>query len=343
MRESRAIDSPARVASDLPAVKPTNKEEEKAPEEYGLALIDEAEAGVERAKAVVEEEAEIILINDVDRSTMAGGAAVFLAELGVSSVEILDRSTMAGGAADFSAELGVSSTIKSVVGLYEGLAVGESMVGLDEGLVVGAVVVGLDEGFAVGDSVVGLYKGLAVGAAAVGLDEGRTAGGAAVGESLGFDEGLVVGESVGFDLGIPVGESVGFDQGIAVGEGLAVDEDSSSDSSSPSSSSDDDSSSSSLDFYDQHKDYCEVCGQPGFLLCCATCNIVSHLHCVGLQEEPLNDWMCEYCLADDMKKKDGKEWHKATADRKSPPELEHPFKTISANPKLANKLVVIAK
>ena len=343
MRESRAIDSPARVASDLPAVKPTNKEEEKAPEEYGLALIDEAEAGVERAKAVVEEEAEIILINDVDRSTMAGGAAVFLAELGVSSVEILDRSTMAGGAADFSAELGVSSTIKSVVGLYEGLAVGESMVGLDEGLVVGAVVVGLDEGFAVGDSVVGLYKGLAVGAAAVGLDEGRTAGGAAVGESLGFDEGLVVGESVGFDLGIPVGESVGFDQGIAVGEGLAVDEDSSSDSSSPSSSSDDDSSSSSLDFYDQHKDYCEVCGQPGFLLCCATCNIVSHLHCIGLQEEPLNDWMCEYCLADDMKKKDGKEWHKATADRKSPPELEHPFKTIPANPELANKLLVIAK
>jgi len=43
MRESRAIDSPARVASDLPAAKP------------GLALIVEAEAGVERAKAVVEE------------------------------------------------------------------------------------------------------------------------------------------------------------------------------------------------------------------------------------------------------------------------------------------------
>ena len=33
----------------------------------------------------------------------------------------------------------------------------------------------------------------------------------------------------------------------------------------------------------------------------------------------------------------------ATADRKSPPELEHPFKTIPANPELANKLVVIAK
>ena len=33
----------------------------------------------------------------------------------------------------------------------------------------------------------------------------------------------------------------------------------------------------------------------------------------------------------------------ATADRKSPPELEHPFKTIPANPELVNKLVVIAK
>ena len=33
----------------------------------------------------------------------------------------------------------------------------------------------------------------------------------------------------------------------------------------------------------------------------------------------------------------------ATADRKSPPELEHPFKTIPANPELANQLVVIAK
>ena len=123
------------------------------------------------------------------------------------------------------------------------------------------------------------------------------------------------------------------------------------------------------------------------------------MHCAGLQEEPLNDWMCAYCLADDMKKKDGKERRKATqacremermsrecmkatvdqikpssedslfetspmtaktlpptlppmkttatgtttADRKSSQELKHPFKTIPANPELANKLVVIAK
>jgi hypothetical protein len=220
----------------------------------------------------------------------------------------------------------------------------------------------------------------------------------------GFDQGIAVGESVGFDQGIAVGEglaagvSVGFDQGIAVGEGLAVYEDSSSSSDDDDDDDDDDSSSSSLDFYDKHKDFCEVCGQQGLLLCCATCNIVSHIHCAGLQEEPLNDWMCAYCLADDTKKKDGKEWRKATqacremermlrecmmatvdqikpssedslfvtspmtaktlpptlpptkttatgttADRKSSPELEHPFKTIPANPELANKLEVIAK
>ena len=124
-------------------------------------MIVEAEAGVERAKAVVEKEAEIVLINDVD------------------SVEILYPSTMAGGAADFSAD-------ESVVGLDEGLAVGESVVGLDEGLAVGKSVVGLDEGLAVGESVVGLDKGLAVGAAVVGLDEGLAVGAAVVG----LDEGL---------------------------------------------------------------------------------------------------------------------------------------------------------
>jgi hypothetical protein len=313
---------------------------------------------VARAKAVVEEEAEIVLINDVD------------------SVEILDPSTMAGGAADFSAD-------ESVVGLDEGLAVGESVVGLDEGLARGETVVGLDKGlfeeglatkpsdlssekpvnqpstkpvrppfaddsdtadkstdqpsdlsadkptnqpFNLSDSFfndaekdsdapvaadlgLGFDEGLAVGEL-VGFDEGLS-----VGESVCFDLGIPVGESLGFDHGIAVGEglaaelSLGFDNGIAVGEGLAVDEDSSSDSSSSSSSDDD---SSSLDFYERHKDYCEVCGQPGFLLCCALCNIVSHVHCAGLQEEPPNDWMCPYCLADVMKKKDGKERRKAT-------------------------------
>jgi hypothetical protein len=307
------------------------------------------------------------------------------------------------------------------LGFDEGLAVGE-LVGFDEGLSVGESV-GFDLGIPVGESF-GFDEGLAVGEcdkytrgvvrrgrillralaeeateAAAGVDADRA-------RMDGFDQGIAVGELVGFDQGIAVGEGlaagvlVGFDQGIAVGEGLAVDKYSSSDSSSSSSSSsDNDDDSSTLDFYEWHKDYCEVCGHPGFLLCCATCNIVSHMHCAGLQEEPLNDWMCAYCLADDMKKKDGKEQRKATqacreimermsrecmkatvdqikpssedsliktspmtaktlppmlpptkttatgttADRKSSPELEHPFKTIPANPELANKLVVIAK
>ena len=49
-------------------------------------------------------------------------------------------------------------------------------------------------------------------------------------------------------------------------------------------------------FFDQHNDECEVCGEPGLLLCCATCNLVSHTHCAGLQEEPISKWMCAYCL-----------------------------------------------
>jgi hypothetical protein len=59
--------------------------------------------------------------------------------------EILIPSTMAEGAADFLVELGVSSTIKSMVGLDEGLAVGESVVGLDDGLAMGSAVVGLEK------------------------------------------------------------------------------------------------------------------------------------------------------------------------------------------------------
>jgi len=48
-------------------------------------------------------------------------------------------------------------------------------------------------------------------------------------------------------------------------------------------------------------------------------------------------------MDDDCIDSDGEVSYTKTADRKSPPELEHPFKTIPANPELANKLVVIAK
>jgi len=65
------------------------------------------------------------------------------------------------------------------------------------------------------------------------------------------------------------------------------------------------------DFFDQHNNLCEVCNQPGVVLCCATCNLVCHMHCARpkLQEEPPNDWKCAYCWVGGMK--DGKEQHKA--------------------------------
>ena len=53
-------------------------------------------------------------------------------------------------------------------------------------------------------------------------------------------------------------------------------------------------------FLDQHNDLCEVCGAPGELLCCASCNLVFHMNCVfpKLHEEPSDDWRCAYCVAD---------------------------------------------
>ena len=69
------------------------------------------------------------------------------------------------------------------------------------------------------------------------------------------------------------------------------------------------------DFFEMHQDHCEVCNEPGEVLCCATCSLVFHIHCVcpKLLEEPPNDWTCAYCVAaDDMGvKKDEKEQRKA--------------------------------
>jgi len=69
------------------------------------------------------------------------------------------------------------------------------------------------------------------------------------------------------------------------------------------------------DFFDQHNDLCEVCNQPGELLCCATCNLVFHVQCARpkLHKEPPDDWKCAYCWGAGVMggKKDGKERRKA--------------------------------
>jgi hypothetical protein len=104
--------------------------------------------------------------------------------------------------------------------------------------------------------------------------------GLAVRESVvGLDESLVVGKTV---MGLDLDES---DEEIA--QGGPINE--------PSNEP------INLDekfFFDQHNDLCEVCNQPGFLLCCEKCNLVFHMHCVGLQVEP-EVYLCTYCLADD--------------------------------------------
>lgn len=65
------------------------------------------------------------------------------------------------------------------------------------------------------------------------------------------------------------------------------------------------------DFFDQHNDLCEVCNQPGELLCCATCNLVFHVHCARpkLHSDPPDDWKCAYCWAAGVMggRRDGKE------------------------------------
>ncbi len=69
------------------------------------------------------------------------------------------------------------------------------------------------------------------------------------------------------------------------------------------------------EFFDMHQEHCEVCDEPGDVLCCATCSLSFHIHCVRpkLLEEPPNDWICAYCVAADNTgvKKDGNEKHKA--------------------------------
>ena len=56
---------------------------------------------------------------------------------------------------------------------------------------------------------------------------------------------------------------------------------------------------SEQEFYDMHNDLCEVCSEPGKLLCCATCNLVFHRECTRpeLDKEPDDNWMCTYCVS----------------------------------------------
>ena len=57
------------------------------------------------------------------------------------------------------------------------------------------------------------------------------------------------------------------------------------------------------EFLDQHNDLCEVCGEDGELLCCATCSLVFHLQCIRPKrlKDPSDDWSCAYCISDGVR------------------------------------------
>lgn len=67
-------------------------------------------------------------------------------------------------------------------------------------------------------------------------------------------------------------------------------------------SKNEDASVASMDseeFREQHNDLCEVCSDGGELVCCSTCNLVFHLHCIRppTTRFPPDRWCCAYCVA----------------------------------------------
>ncbi|KAL3917999.1 MAG: hypothetical protein SGILL_004451 [Bacillariaceae sp.] len=73
------------------------------------------------------------------------------------------------------------------------------------------------------------------------------------------------------------------------------------------------------EFLNQHDDECEVCSQPGELLCCSTCSLSFHMKCLrptlaSLPKEE-DDWSCPYCILQDVKghKRHSKVWKSAAA------------------------------
>jgi hypothetical protein len=178
MRESRAIDLSARVATDLLTVKPTNNEEEKELEEYQRTPANFDFYGHTAGGAA---EIRHTTTNQASSHVFCGPAHDFCGHTAGGAAEIRHTTTNQASPSDLSADKPTnqpSNLSDSVFNDAENNS----------------------------DAPVAAELGL-------GFDEGL-----AVGELVGFDEGLSVGESMGFELGIPVGELLGFDEGLAVGE-----------------------------------------------------------------------------------------------------------------------------
>ena len=193
----------------------------------------------------------------------------------------------------------------AVVGLDEGLAVGESVVARDEGLVVGETVVCLDKGIAVRESVVGLDKELVMGETVVGLDESlvvgqrlarRKAANKPTDQPSDLSANKPTDQPSDLSANKPTDDR---DMSMYVFDQGRGDSDEEVAQGGPSNEPRNEPINLEEQFFiDQHNDLCEVCNQPGFLLCCEKCNLVFHMPCVGLQVEP-EVFLCTYCLADD--------------------------------------------
>jgi hypothetical protein len=51
---------------------------------------------------------------------------------------------------------------------------------------------------------------------------------------------------------------------------------------------------------DQHNDFCHECSEGGEVLCCGNCTLVFHLKCIGMDGVPEGNWLCQYCVDEDM-------------------------------------------
>ena len=83
----------------------------------------------------------------------------------------------------------------------------------------------------------------------------------------------------------------------------------------------------SEEFLNQHNDICEVCNDPGELICCSTCNLVFHLKCIrpATTRLPPDHWSCAYCVESGVKghARDARTRRRAAAAAREMTRLKH--------------------
>ena len=47
---------------------------------------------------------------------------------------------------------------------------------------------------------------------------------------------------------------------------------------------------------DLNKEECSICNEGGEVICCDTCPLVFHQHCLKLKHMPDGEWQCPNCV-----------------------------------------------